>query len=48
MKSGKSENYELRDHPVKPSAYLRVGVVKILPTFSSKKLPTVGGRGQKP
>ena len=40
----------LRDHPFKTSACLRgVGVKNLpnLPTDSSKKLPTVGGRGQK-
>ena len=39
-----------RDHPFKTSACLRGGGVKTwpnLPTDSSKKLPTGGGRGQK-
>ena len=44
-------NYcHLRDHPFKTSAHLRGGGVKNwpnLPTDSSKKLPTEGGRGQK-
>ena len=41
---------ELWDHPFKTSACLRGGGVKNwpnLPTDSSKKLPTEGGRGQK-
>ena len=40
----------IRDHPFKTSACLRGGGVKNwqnLPTDSSKKLPTEGGRGQK-
>ena len=40
----------LRDHPFKPSACLRGRGVKNLPnlqTGSTKKLPTIGGRGQK-
>ena len=39
-----------RDHPFKTSACLRGGGVKNLPnlpTDSTKKLPTGGGRGQK-
>ena len=39
-----------RDHPFKTSACLRGEGVKNLPnlsTDSTKKLPTVGGRGQK-
>ena len=39
-----------RDHPFKTSALLRGGGVKYLPNLpmdSTKKLPTVGGRGQK-
>ena len=42
--------YLLRDHPFKTSAFFRGGGIKNLPnlpTDSSKKLPTVGGRGQK-
>ena len=40
----------LGDHPFKTSAFFRGGVVKNLPnlpTDSSNKLPTVGGRRQK-
>ena len=43
-------NHRIRDHPFKTSACLRGGGVKNwpnLPTDSSKKLPTEGGRGQK-
>ena len=41
---------EIRDHPFKTSAHLRGGGVKNwpnLPTDSSKKLPTEGGKGSK-
>ena len=41
---------QIRDHPFKTSAFFRVGGVKNLQNLrkdSSKKLPTVGGRGQK-
>ena len=41
---------EVRDHPFKTSPFFRGGGVKNwpnLPTDSSKKLPMVGGKGQK-
>ena len=43
-------HFTLRDHPFKTSACSRGGGVKNLPnlpTDSTKKLPTVVGRGQK-
>ena len=43
-------NYIFGDHPFKTSAFFMGGGVKNwpkLPTDSSKKLPTAGGRGQK-
>ena len=44
------ESATLRDHPFKTLACFRGGGVKNwpnLPTDSTKKLPMVGGRGQK-